>query len=74
MELGPCQSVLPALNPSIDGAGQPIDGYANNGSIDSAARSVSGAHLLMVHNIKKVNFQKTSKFSVQKRALIGLYR
>ena len=51
MQLGPCQSVLPAPNPSTDGAGWSIDGSANNESIDSAVCSVDGADWSIAHNI-----------------------
>ena len=45
MQLGPFQSVLPALNPSTNGAACSIDCCADNGSTDSAVQSVDHAAL-----------------------------
>ena len=48
-QLGPCQSVLPAPNPSTDGTTRSIHGCANNGSNDRAARSVDAADRSIAH-------------------------
>ena len=48
--IGPCQSILPAPNPSTLGAVRSIDGYANKGSTDSAARSIDGADRSIAYN------------------------
>ena len=41
-QLGPCRSVLPAPNPSTEGAALSIDVCADNRYIDSTARSIDG--------------------------------